>query len=281
MYIKSFKELARHPKTRKTARALGIGIPQMIGHLHLLWYWADDYAQDGDLSRYEHEDVVEATMWEGDKDIVEALVCGGWLDRDGDEGLHIHDWQDHAGALIEAREKNRLKQQRYRERHANPPEELANGYVTDTLPLRNRAKEEKKREEENKEEKNTGGLAPPAPPRVRARAGITIPPDFHLSYEMVEWGIHEKYDLVLDLDKETAEFIDYWTIGEGQGKRKKNWELTWKARIRERAERVSKIRPFVQKAGNGTKASINDPEVRAKLLPGGKYSFLFDKGEKT
>lgn len=32
---------------------------------------------------------------------------------------------------------------------------------------------------------------------------------------------------------------------------------------------------------NGTKASINDPEVRAKLLPGGKYSFLFDKGEKT
>jgi hypothetical protein len=38
-WIKSHEELAQHAKTKKAARMLGIGIPQLIGHLNLLWWW--------------------------------------------------------------------------------------------------------------------------------------------------------------------------------------------------------------------------------------------------
>ena len=37
----------------KLARRLGVSLPAAIGHLHLLWWWAMDYAQDGDLTRWQ------------------------------------------------------------------------------------------------------------------------------------------------------------------------------------------------------------------------------------
>jgi len=39
VYIQSHEEIATHPKTRRLARALGISLPTVIGHLHLLWWW--------------------------------------------------------------------------------------------------------------------------------------------------------------------------------------------------------------------------------------------------
>lgn len=101
-WLESHQTLARHPKTRKAARLLGIGVPQMIGHLHLLWYWALDYAQEGDLSPYDNADIADAAMWDCDPEIfVTALVnCGvagvGFID-----GNHqLHDWMEYAGKLI-------------------------------------------------------------------------------------------------------------------------------------------------------------------------------------
>ena len=51
-WIESHQELANHPKTKRFKRALGISTPQAIGHLHLLWWWALDYAQDGSLAAF-------------------------------------------------------------------------------------------------------------------------------------------------------------------------------------------------------------------------------------
>lgn len=65
-WIESHQELWRHPKTKKLARLLQISIPTAVGHLHGLWYWAMDFAQDGDLSSYDAEDIADAVMWEGD-----------------------------------------------------------------------------------------------------------------------------------------------------------------------------------------------------------------------
>lgn len=116
-YIESHQELARHPKTKKAARKLGISIPTMIGHLHLLWWWCVDYAEDGNLTKFDAEDIAEAALWEGDAEtFLEALVaCGtgggaGFIDVahvDGAVTLHIHDWYEYTGMLIERREKNR------------------------------------------------------------------------------------------------------------------------------------------------------------------------------
>lgn len=118
-YIKSHQELARHPKTRKLARRLGIGIPQAIGHLHLLWYWTLDYAEDGELTGFDAGDLADGAMWDGDcTEFVDALVQARFLDRDCEGSLTVHDWWDHAGALVEGREKNRVRQQRYRQSRA-------------------------------------------------------------------------------------------------------------------------------------------------------------------
>lgn len=117
-WIESHQTLKDHPKTRRLARYLKISVPAAIGHLHCLWWWALDYAQDGDLSRYEPEDIADAAMWEGDAaEFVTALVKAGFLDQDG-ECLRIHDWDDYTGRLITEietkRERKREWMRRYR-----------------------------------------------------------------------------------------------------------------------------------------------------------------------
>jgi hypothetical protein len=99
-YLQSHQELATHPKTRKASRRLGVSIPTMIGHLHLLWYWALDHAPEGDLSRFDPDDLADAAEWEGDPDeFVKTLMgCGpgdssGFLDPDG----KLHDWDEYGG----------------------------------------------------------------------------------------------------------------------------------------------------------------------------------------
>lgn len=118
-WIESHQELAGHPKTKRFRRALGVSVPMAIGHLHLLWWWALDYAQDGDLSRYEPEDVADAAMWEGDaSQFLDALATAGFVDRDG-KTVVLHDWDEYAGRLIQKREQNRERQRRSRERNAS------------------------------------------------------------------------------------------------------------------------------------------------------------------
>jgi len=56
-----------------------------------------------------------AAQWDGDpEEFVEALIYGGFIDRDGDE-LVLHDWYDYAGKLIgkrlEERERSRRRRQ--------------------------------------------------------------------------------------------------------------------------------------------------------------------------
>ena len=99
-WIESHQELWRHPKTKKLARLLAVSVPTAIGHLHGIWYWALDFAQDGDLRRYDPEEIADAALWEGEPGrFIEALVAAGYLDQT-DNGLTIHDWYDYAGRLI-------------------------------------------------------------------------------------------------------------------------------------------------------------------------------------
>lgn len=114
-WIESHQELGRHPKTRRLARMLGISLPAAVGHLHYLWWWAMDFAEDGDLSGYDSYEIAEAAMWEGDPDeIVDALVHARFLDRTGDGGLVLHDWDEYAGRLIERRARDRERKRRER-----------------------------------------------------------------------------------------------------------------------------------------------------------------------
>ena len=138
-WIKSHQELARHPKTRKLARLLSISLPDALGRLHLLWWWALDYAEDGDLSKHDSADIADALLWEGEPDaLIDALITSGFLDSD----RKIHDWWEYAGSLVEKRRANAT---RMRARRA--------AYVQDTTIARTGAREEKRRVEKSREEK--------------------------------------------------------------------------------------------------------------------------------
>jgi hypothetical protein len=121
-WIESHQELADHPKTKRAARALGVSLPTVIGHLHLLWYWALDYAQTGDLSQFDSADIADAAKWEGDAEaFVTALAECGPGDQPGfleslDGKLVLHDWMDYAGKLIEQREEDRTRKREAREK---------------------------------------------------------------------------------------------------------------------------------------------------------------------
>ncbi len=120
-WIMSHQSLARHPKTRKLARLLGISLPDAIGRLHLLWWWALDYADDGDLSGFDDSDIADAMLWEGDPTaLTAALVASGFMDED----RKIHDWWDYAGQLVERRradaERHRRQRATYRKSYGLP-----------------------------------------------------------------------------------------------------------------------------------------------------------------
>lgn len=110
-WIESHDNIGTHPKTRRAARMLGVSIPTMVGHLHLLWHWCLTYAEDGDLTGYDAQDIADAAMWEGEpQQFVDALIhCGpgnraGFLVRAEDGRLLVHDWMDYAGRLVQARQ---------------------------------------------------------------------------------------------------------------------------------------------------------------------------------
>lgn len=110
--------MARHPKTLKLARLLNADRRYAVGLLHDLFSWGlYAAAKDGTLSGLTAADIAQALDYPPKKGaaVVEALASAGYLD-DGPEGYAIHDWYDYAGKLYDSREKNREKNQRYRDR---------------------------------------------------------------------------------------------------------------------------------------------------------------------
>jgi hypothetical protein len=102
-WIESHAELIGHPKTRRLAKALGTTERDSIGLLHMLWHWAVKYAPDGDLSRFDDDEIAAAVEWEGDATLVLAALKAA---RFIDVNSQIHDWDEYTGKLIERREAN-------------------------------------------------------------------------------------------------------------------------------------------------------------------------------
>lgn len=105
-WIESHQGLAGHPKTKKLIRRLKSSGPVIVGHLHYLWWWALDFAQDGEITQYGHDDIADACEWKYDStEFYEALIHAGFIEKK-DDRYFIHDWYDYAGKLIEIRKKD-------------------------------------------------------------------------------------------------------------------------------------------------------------------------------
>lgn len=110
-WLKSDQSLRDHPKKDHLAELLFNGsTPNDVadyasaGVLHYLWYWALDYAQDGDLGKFTDRQIAKGCRWQGDPVLlVQALTAAGFVDE---KTRRIHDWDEWAGVLIQRRERN-------------------------------------------------------------------------------------------------------------------------------------------------------------------------------
>jgi len=178
-WIESHQELANHPKTKRFKRALGISTPQAIGHLHLLWWWALDYAQDGSLAAFSPDDLAEAAEYEGEGErFVDALVKSGFVDEDG---MTIHDWDDYGSKFLKRREQSRIRQQRYRDEQGRY-QSATNASVTrdkrssNTVTGEERTRQDKTGEERPPKSPSRGTVNAPDPENVRVLTVTEKPP---------------------------------------------------------------------------------------------------------
>ena len=91
-WIKLHGAAFANPKTRRMAKRLGIPPAAAVGHLASLWTWALEYAPDGDLARFDGEEVEIAAGWEGeDGAFIAAATTAGYLDCLGPlaDGSHL------------------------------------------------------------------------------------------------------------------------------------------------------------------------------------------------
>ncbi len=114
MWFEAHDTMARHPKTLKLARLLGVDRRYAVGLLHDLFSWGLYSAgRHGELIGLTAADIAQALDFPPKKaeNLTNALVESGYLDRvdtdDGRWGYAIHDWYDYAGKLMDKRESDR------------------------------------------------------------------------------------------------------------------------------------------------------------------------------
>ena len=124
-WIESHSELRDHPKLKRLARILGIDRRAATGLLHWLWWWAMDYAPDGDLSEYEDADIADGLDWDGDPvELMAAFRDAGFLD-----GAKLHDWEDYGEKLYRKRQANAQRMKEKRAEHVQRTCNAHSGHV--------------------------------------------------------------------------------------------------------------------------------------------------------
>lgn len=92
---KTDPHLRSHPYFVKFKSRLGVSSNEAHGILSGLWAFAFNFAHDGDLSRFDAEDIALGVEWEGDPDALMAALAVGFVNN----GI-IHDWYEWGGKLF-------------------------------------------------------------------------------------------------------------------------------------------------------------------------------------
>lgn len=105
-WIESHQSLERHPKRVDLAARMKWSKPESIGRLHLLWWWVVDFAEDGNLQKYNDAQIAEAMCVDiaNSGDLVKALVAARWLERT--PYFRVRNWWSYSGRFLQVRYKN-------------------------------------------------------------------------------------------------------------------------------------------------------------------------------
>ena len=173
-WIEAHQGLSNHPKAKRLSRMLNIEMSQAIGHLFLFWWWALDYAENGDLSKYDAYDIADAAGWKKDpEEFLRAMIeCGpggtyGFIEEDIDGKMRVHDWTNYSGRLVAKREQNRLRQAKARGKFYSQVQKLSDEVSKEVnsekekfqRPVAKRPIVNKKIRESEKDNNNQGNLS--------------------------------------------------------------------------------------------------------------------------
>lgn len=126
-WIKSYVNLADHPKVHSLALELQIEVPHAIGILHLLWWFTLRFSwRNGNLKNFSDELIAKACHWQKTPTtLIAALKKAHFLDD-----YKIHDWHDFAGRLVKDRlrylEADKIRTHYVRKRADNVRERAVN-----------------------------------------------------------------------------------------------------------------------------------------------------------
>ena len=111
-WIESHQSLLRHPKTSLLLGYLQRDRYAVIGHLHALWWWALDLADDaGRLPKGTSDAAIaDGAGWpvEDAASFVRALKLSGFMER---RGYQLHDWNDYTWRYHNSKELHQGKSQ--------------------------------------------------------------------------------------------------------------------------------------------------------------------------
>lgn len=159
-----------------------------------------DYAQDGDLSQIDDDDIADAMQWGGEPAaMIEALLsCGmreyGFLERDNHGHLILHNWDEHCGVRFKQRAQGAERIRRHREKQSRNADVTRYTYVSNANVTRGEERrgdemkgeemrgdemrgDEMKREEKRGEERRGEETPPPAPAPATGGAIFGNPSD--------------------------------------------------------------------------------------------------------
>lgn len=237
MWIESHQSLARHPKTLRLARLLHTSTPAAIGHLHLLWWWCLEYADDGDVTTFEPDELAFAAMWDGDaREFVTALVRTGFVDLVDDE-MHVHDWAEYAGKMAGRRKANAERMRIARATHVQRTDDARAEHMDDTSDAR-AASVSSDLTIPNQTLPNPTGVigadAPPAKvtPIEKGKRGTKAPRHFDLDAEHYDLGETLGFTTQETVD-ETARFLDWHR---SKGSTHVDWAAAWRNWMRKAAD---------------------------------------------
>lgn len=222
-WIESHQDLARHPKLLQFAASLEVSENEAIGIIHKLWWWALDYAEDGDIGKYPLGAISMACGYHDPDRFMDALISAGFVDVVGEHTL-IHDWWDYAGKFFRARygrKKSSLQRLRehMRDLYSSETEEFPQGQPDKDPDPDPKQEPEQEPEPEQKEPKQQEQPKPAT--ETKPKSTRFVKPTLS---EVTAYCTERKNGI------DPQQFLDYyeskgWMIG-------KNKMKNWKAAIR-------------------------------------------------
>ena len=243
MWFKVDDRLWSHPKwLHLSAYAKALWIPAAS--------YCVEYMSDGRITRYalvtfEPDGASNGVTACATRELIDA---GLWEETDQEGVYQFHDWEHYqmTKAQYQAEKSKNAERQkafRNRKRNANVTANVTQtSRVTNSAPNPNPNHIEKEPTYVGKKSSDSPPQGTTAPrKRDATKRGTRLPDNWQPNQALLDWARTNHPHV--NLDFETAQFVDYWLASSGKNAVKLDWDRTWQTWIRRTAQTTSRNQP--------------------------------------